>query len=98
MGRTRSSDGVGEWVALLAAALPHFLLQSQSQVLLFRLLPIHTAFVEASVISYSKRKLFSSFASEWLLIVFPFLACDIRATHSSILAWRIPWTEEIGRL
>ena len=20
------------------------------------------------------------------------------ATHSSILAWRIPWTEEIGRL
>jgi len=21
-----------------------------------------------------------------------------KATHSSILAWRIPWTEELGRL
>ena len=23
---------------------------------------------------------------------------DGMATHSSILAWRIPWTEELGRL
>ena len=23
---------------------------------------------------------------------------DVKATHSSILAWRIPWTEESGRL
>ena len=23
---------------------------------------------------------------------------DVMATHSSILAWRIPWTEESGRL
>ena len=22
----------------------------------------------------------------------------LMATHSSILAWRIPWTEELGRL
>ena len=63
----------------LVSSRPYFILQSQSQVLFFRFLPIHTAFVEASVISYPKRKLFSSFASEWLLIVFPSLACDIRA-------------------
>ena len=23
---------------------------------------------------------------------------EVMATHSSILAWRIPWTEELGRL
>ena len=23
---------------------------------------------------------------------------EAKATHSSILAWRIPWTEELGRL
>ena len=23
---------------------------------------------------------------------------DVMATHSSILAWRIPWTEKLGRL
>ena len=23
---------------------------------------------------------------------------ESRATHSSVLAWRIPWTEELGRL
>ena len=23
---------------------------------------------------------------------------EVEATHSSILAWRIPWTEEPGRL
>ena len=33
----------------------------------------------------------------------PFLALEdppeeVRATHSRILAWRIPWTEEPGRL
>ena len=37
--------------------------------------------------------------SEWLHFHFP-LSCigEEVATHSSILAWRIPWTEEPGRL
>ena len=32
-------------------------------------------------------------------LTFPFHALEKEmATHSSVLAWKIPWTEELGRL
>ena len=39
-------------------------------------------------------KLIAQAVSVWYF----YLPTTIMATHSSILAWRIPWTEEPGRL
>ena len=37
----------------------------------------------------------------WCILIYNLVLCDLEkamATHSSVLAWRIPWTEEPGRL
>ena len=41
---------------------------------------------------------FSYKLEEWELTEFAFIAEKAMAPHSSTLAWKIPWTEEPGRL
>ena len=38
------------------------------------------------------------FPPQWFLELFFIKTVVIMAPHSSTLAWRIPWTEELGRL
>ena len=77
---------------------PQFESIRSSVLSLLRLLRLNTFFIEASLVAQTVKRL-TAMQETWIRSLgWEDPLKEEMATHSSILAWKIPWTEEPCRL
>ena len=83
-------------VSIISPSIYHGVMGPDDMILVFWMLSIKPTFLLSSFMFF-KRFFSSSSLSAIKVVSFPYLEKEM-STHSSTLAWKIPWTEEPGRL